>query len=210
MARWPRSARRRRRTTRWRAAARRRSRSIVTPPRSSSWVSCNGTQMNCAGGATPWGTWITCEETVNGPDVGPDFTGADNRLLERQHGYIFEVPVSGGRASMQAPADPRGRPLRARGRRRRPETGILYQTEDNFDFPSGFYRYIAPQNPMQVRELRDGGRLEMLKIKGLLNAQARSWSEPWRHLLRRVGHDRRAGPDVPGRHHEQPGDRLRW
>ena len=30
-----------------------------------------------------------------------------------------------------------------------PGSGILYQTEDNFDFPSGFYRYIAPQNPMR-------------------------------------------------------------
>ena len=23
----------------------------------------------------PWGSWITCEETINGPDVGPDFQG---------------------------------------------------------------------------------------------------------------------------------------
>ena len=34
------------------------------------FTSLNGTQMNCSGGGMPWGSWITCEETVNGPDVG--------------------------------------------------------------------------------------------------------------------------------------------
>ncbi|MBA2373905.1 MAG: DUF839 domain-containing protein, partial [Chloroflexi bacterium] len=37
----------------------------------SAWTSLNGTMVNCAGGQMPWGAWITCEETVNGPDVGP-------------------------------------------------------------------------------------------------------------------------------------------
>ena len=88
-----------------------------------SWVSCNGTQMNCAGGATPWGSWLTCEETVNGPDVGNDFTGGNNSLLEQKHGYVFEVAVllEPGRAR-QADADPLRRPVRARGgRHRRPD-----------------------------------------------------------------------------------------
>ena len=40
------------------------------------FTSLNGTMFNCSGGIMPWGSWITCEETVNGPDVGPDFTGA--------------------------------------------------------------------------------------------------------------------------------------
>ena len=30
----------------------------------------NGTMMNCSGGPMPWGAWVSCEETVNGPDVG--------------------------------------------------------------------------------------------------------------------------------------------
>ena len=137
-----------------------------------SWVSCNGTQMNCAGGATPWGTWLTCEETVNGPDVGPDFTGADNTLLERRHGYVFEVPVDWGPGEYQ-----KLEPIRSAGRFAHeavdidPTTGILYETEDNFNFPSGFYRYTAPRNPMEVHELRDGGTLEMLKVEGVTNAQ---------------------------------------
>ncbi|MGH2781860.1 MAG: alkaline phosphatase PhoX [Thermoleophilaceae bacterium] len=137
-----------------------------------SWVSCNGTQMNCAGGATPWGTWLTCEETVNGPDVGNDFTGADNSLLQRRHGYVFEVPVRWGPGEHV-----KLEPVRSAGRFAHeavdidPKTGILYQTEDNFGFPSGFYRYIAPRNPMRARRLRDGGVLEMLKIEGMPNAQ---------------------------------------
>ena len=53
----------------------------------------------------PWGSWITCEETVNGPDVGPDFTGASNIPLTKPHGYIFEVPVRGeSRPPSRSPA----------------------------------------------------------------------------------------------------------
>ena len=51
--------------------------------------------MNCSGGRMPWGSWITCEETINGPDVGPDFTGVSNVPLTQPHGYIFEVPAGG-------------------------------------------------------------------------------------------------------------------
>ena len=60
-----------------------------------SFTSLNGTQNNCAGGRMPWGAWITCEETVNGPDVGPDFTGAPNATLTQRHGFIYEVPAGG-------------------------------------------------------------------------------------------------------------------
>jgi secreted PhoX family phosphatase len=154
----------------------------VSPPTAEnveSWVSCNGTQMNCAGGATPWGSWITAEETVNGPDVGPDFTGADNSLLRKRHGYIYEVPLRWGPGQHQ-----KVKPIHAAGRFAHeavdvdPETGILYQTEDNFDFPSGFYRYIAPRNPMQARQLTEGGRLEMLKVVGESNAPLHEGQEP--------------------------------
>lgn len=137
----------------------------------SSWVSLNGTQMNCAGGGMPWGSWVSGEETVNGPDVGPDFTGGNNTLLEEQHGYIFEVPSQWGIGDYE-----RVEPIRSAGRFAHeavdvdPRTGILYQTEDNFNFPSGFYRYIAPQNPMAVRKLTDGGELQMLKVKDQPNA----------------------------------------
>ena len=58
-----------------------------------SWTSLNGTMFNCSGGVMPWGSWITCEETINGPDVGPDFQDRPNTDLEQKHGYVFEVPA---------------------------------------------------------------------------------------------------------------------
>ncbi|HET9457255.1 MAG TPA: alkaline phosphatase PhoX [Candidatus Limnocylindrales bacterium] len=131
------------------------------------WTSLNGTMMNCAGGQMPWGAWVTCEETVNGPDVGPDFTGVSNIPLTRPHGYIFEVPVEGNSG---------GEPITAAGRFPHeavsfdPDEGILYLTEDNFAFPSGFYRYIPPSNPMETGFLADGGRLQMLKVVDVDNA----------------------------------------
>lgn len=132
-----------------------------------SFTSLNGTQMNCMGGPMPWGSWITCEETINGPDVGPDFTGASNVSLQQRHGYIFEVPA--GRQSDR-------QPIRSAGRFAHeavafdPVGGILYLTEDNFGFPSGFYRYIPPTDPMEVGRLVDGGKLQMLAVVGMPNA----------------------------------------
>lgn len=130
------------------------------------WLSLNGTSFNCAGGPTPWGTWITCEETVNGPDVGPDFAG-NGPDFKRPHGFIYEVDPSQGPHSLK-----RGRPIKAAGRMAHeacavdPRTGVLYQTEDQFLGPAGLYRYTVHPNPMRVRRLRDGGVLEMLRVKG--------------------------------------------
>lgn len=135
------------------------------------WISCSGTMMNCSGGQMPWGAWITAEETVNGPDVGPDFTGVSNSKLTKPHGYIFEVP------SWQDPDKVHKRlPITHAGRFAHesvaldPNTGYLYETEDNFAFPSGFYRYKAPVDPRRAKTIRDGGQLEMLKIKGIHQA----------------------------------------
>jgi secreted PhoX family phosphatase len=131
------------------------------------WASLNGTMMNCSGGQMPWGAWVTCEETVNGPDVGPDFTGISNIPLTRPHGYIFEVPVDG--VSGAEPVTAAGRfPHEAVSFD--PDEGILYLTEDNFAFPSGFYRYIPPSNPMVTGHLENGGKLQMLKVAGVNNA----------------------------------------
>jgi hypothetical protein len=132
----------------------------------SAFTSLNGTQMNCSGGPMPWGSWVTCEETVNGPDVGPDFNNVSNVPLQQRHGFIFEVPA-GGVSS--------GEPISKAGRFAHeavafdPQHGILYMTEDNFGFPSGFYRYIPASNPMQTGALDNDGQLQMLAVTGQPN-----------------------------------------
>ncbi|MFI6394750.1 alkaline phosphatase PhoX [Nonomuraea sp. NPDC050540] len=124
--------------------------------------SLNGTMMNCSGGPMPWGAWVTCEETVNGPDVGNDFSGGDNSKLTQKHGYVFEVPITG----VARPV-----PIRSAGRFAHesaafdPVSGALYLTEDNFGFPSGFYRYLPPKHPLRAGRILDGGRLEMLAVR---------------------------------------------
>ncbi|MCG5217178.1 alkaline phosphatase PhoX [Streptosporangium soli] len=124
--------------------------------------SLNGTLLNCSGGPMPWGSWVSCEETVNGPDVGNDFSGGDNSKLKKKHGYIFEVPLRGAASG----------PIRSAGRFAHesaafdPATEAIYLTEDNFNFPSGFYRYIPPKNPMRAGRILDGGRLQMLAVRG--------------------------------------------
>ena len=114
-----------------------------------SFISINGTSVNCAGGPTPAGSWLTCEETVNGRHNG----------FSMNHGYIFEVPAFGGVVD-----DPR--PLTAMGRFTHeavaidPATGIVYETEDN-GTTSGFYRFL----PSDPQNLAAGGELQMLAVK---------------------------------------------
>ena len=130
------------------------------------WVSLSGTQMNCSGGRTPWGTWLSCEETVNGAEVGVDFTGTSNADLMK-HGYVFEVAPRGV-ANAQ--------PITSMGRFAHeaaavdPATSTIYLTEDSFLFPSGLYRYLPPRDPHQGGHVADGGTLQMLKVVGVVRA----------------------------------------
>ncbi len=132
------------------------------------FTSLNGTQMNCAGGRMPWGSWITCEETVNGPDVGPDFTGAPNVELTEPHGYLYEVPAGG--QSDRNPITHAGRFLHEAAALD-PAEGVLYLTEDNFGFPSGLYRYVSRRRGGHDGRIHEGGRLQMLAVQGRPGAE---------------------------------------
>jgi len=135
-----------------------------------SWVSLNGTTFNCAGGESPWGTWITCEETPNGVDQNRSFlvtdpNAPDDLTYTQKHGYLFEVPVSRGPGQLEV-----AEPIRMAGRFAHeaaavdPATGIVYMTEDDFAYASGLFRYIPPNNPFKDKRIADGGRLEVLGV----------------------------------------------
>lgn len=140
------------------------------------FMSLAGTWRNCAGGPTPWGSWVTCEETIQRAKGD----------IEKDHGYCFEVPARAEVGLADAV------PIKAMGRFNHeaiavdPKSGAVYETEDRGGDPPGGKETPAKDKDIELSEiagrkplaglvyrylpdvpgrLAKGGRLQALKIR---------------------------------------------
>ena len=122
------------------------------------YFSLGGSIRNCAGGPTPWSSWISCEENTNVP------TSASSNQVAKKHGYNFECSID--------PSKTTGQPLVEMGRFAHeavaidPVTGYVYQTEDDRN-RSALYRFKPTNTAKAYGALAQGGQLQAAKIVGV-------------------------------------------
>ncbi|WP_206664188.1 alkaline phosphatase PhoX [Thermomonospora catenispora] len=124
----------------------------------------SGTTLNCAGGATPWGTWLSCEEY----DLG----------------IVYETYPQGGKSAVQRPALGR---FTHEAAACDPVRQVVYLTEDKSD--GCFYRF----RPDTWGDL-SSGTLEVLvgsgtgKVSWKKVPNPQIWITPTRHQVDEAMH----------------------
>jgi uncharacterized protein len=139
---------------------------VVGPDRevNEAFAVLGGTHTNCAGGLTPWRTWITCEEIFNYGSVENNTTPGTGA----PHGYCFEVD-----ADADGPVEPV--PIVEAGRFSHEAVawlgGYLYETEDRGN--ACFYRFKPASRVRGAGDLAEhGGTLQALVVSGQPNFDA--------------------------------------
>ena len=131
------------------------------------FLSLPGTEVNCAGGPTPWGSWLSCEECFEDP--GRKKINGFKAIRDQRHGYVFEVPASATGLVEPVPIKSMGR-FEHEACAVHEETGIVYMTEDRHH--GLFYRYI----PDVPGKLHEGGRLQALAVVGDSALRTHNWT----------------------------------
>ena len=145
-----------------------------------SFASLSGTFRNCAGGVTPWGSWLTCEECTYTPGELSAASYDQRPDVAKRHGYVFEVP-----ALAEEIVEPV--PILAMGRFYHEAvavdaaTGHVYLSEDRDD--GMLYRYRpavlegGKRKPADLKpgDLGKGGVLEALRIAGRPQEKTQNW-----------------------------------
>jgi secreted PhoX family phosphatase len=131
------------------------------------FLSLGGTDINCAGGPTPWGSWLSCEESFGQPGYDVSNKGLPV-FRDKRHGYVFEVHASASEIVPAVPLKDMGRFEHEAAAVHEP-TSIVYMTEDQWY--SLLYRFL-PNVPGQLHK---GGRLQALAINGKPGAMTHNW-----------------------------------
>ncbi len=146
-----------------------------------SFASLSGTFRNCAGGATPWDSWLSAEECTYLPGPADPVNHDRTPLAERRHGYVFEVDARARELVEPVPIVAMGR-FYHEALCVDPKSGYVYLSEDRED--GLLYRFrpdvvsAGMKAPLELAagDLGKGGVLEALRIIERPSARTQNWS----------------------------------